>query len=110
MTGTGKFRIAVTTCAALAVVVVAQGCAQRTSAPEPQQPQFRPSAETAPAALQLACAEEATQAYEVSARRVLPIASSADEAGAYRVVLNADGTQVVCTVDDDGNVLSLVEA
>ena len=93
-----------------AVAMLGQGCAQQPAAPEPQQPQFRHSVETAPADLQLVCAGEAAHTFEVAPDRVLPIASYVEGEDTFVVVLNAGGTRAICTIDDEGEVLSLLEA
>jgi hypothetical protein len=96
-----------------ALAVLAQGCASQSpvaiQSPEPQQPAVRQTAQTAPADLQLLCANEAAQAYGMASQSVLPVSSSV-EGGTYTVVLNAGGTEAVCTIDEEGTVLSLVRA
>jgi hypothetical protein len=91
----------------IAALAALAGCAQHSPVAQ-QSPQstFRQTVETAPADLQLVCAGEAARIYEVSSDRVLPISSSA-EGETFTVVLNADGTQAICTIDNHGNVLSL---
>ena len=91
--------------AVLAIAALAQGCARQAA--QVEQPDFRQTAATAPADLQLVCAAEAARVYEVASDRVLPVSSFA-EGEIFTVVLNADGTQAVCTVDNEGTVLSLV--
>ena len=91
----------------IAALAALAGCAQHSPmAQQPPQSTVRQTVETAPADLQLVCAGEAARAYEVPSDRVLPIASSV-EGDTFTVVLNADGTQAICTIDNQGNVLSL---
>jgi hypothetical protein len=98
-------------CSALAAVAVLAGCAQQSAQRSPiaQEPVFRQTVQTAPADLQLVCAGEAARTYQVASDRVLPISSSI-EGDIYRVVLNADGTEATCIIDEQGNVLSLDRA
>jgi hypothetical protein len=95
--------------AVFALAALAQGCAQSAVAPEPEQPMVRQSAQTAPADLQLLCASEAARTYGVPSGRVLPVSSSA-QGDVYTVVLNTGETQAVCTIDEEGTVLSLNRA
>ncbi|MFW6077007.1 MAG: hypothetical protein ACOC71_04585 [Hyphomicrobiales bacterium] len=102
-------RLSFARCSAVAALaVVAQGCAMQSS-PEPQQPTVRQSSQTAPADLQLMCANEAAQTYGVPSERVLPVSSSV-QGEVYTVVLNAGDAQAVCTIDEEGTVLSLERA
>ncbi len=98
-------------CAAVAAIaVLAAGCAsQSAQAPEPEQPMVRQTSQTAPADLQLMCANEAAQAFGIASETVLPVGSSA-EGTVYTVILNAGGSQAICTIDDNGTILSLDRA
>lgn len=96
--------------ALLAASVLAQGCATQSATPQPTQPQFRQTTETAPADLQLICAEQSAQEFRVLPARSLPVASSTAGDGTYTVLVNADGTLARCVIDGDGNVLSLANA
>ena len=97
-------------CAAAAVTVLAAGCASQSSQViEPEQPMVRQTAQTAPADLQLLCANEAAKAFGMASETVLPVGSSSDGA-VYTVILNADGGQAICTIDDSGTILSLDRA
>jgi hypothetical protein len=102
-------RLAIARCSAVAALaVLAQGCASQSARlPELQPPELRRTVETAPADLQLACAAEAARVYQVASDKVLPISSSV-QGSTYTVVLTADGSEAVCTIDDEGTVLSLV--
>lgn len=108
MTRVGKVAFA-RGAAAVALAALAQGCATQPQVAEPQQPQVRQTVDTAPTDLQLLCAAEAARTYGVDSAKVLPISSSV-QGSTYTVVLNADGSQAVCTIDDEGTVLSLVRA
>jgi hypothetical protein len=100
-------RLAIARCAAVAALAaLAQGCATQPQVAEPQ-PELRRTVETAPADLQLACAAEAARVYQVASDKVLPISSSV-QGSTYTVVLTADGGEAVCTIDEEGTVLSLV--
>jgi hypothetical protein len=96
--------------AVAAIAVLAAGCAsQSAQVIEPEQPMVRQTARTAPADLQLLCANEAAQAFGMASETVLPIGSSS-QGGVYTVILNAGGGQAICTIDDDGTILSLDRA
>jgi hypothetical protein len=93
--------------AAVAAAAALAGCASQSA--EPEQPSVRQTSLTAPTDLQLLCANEAAQTYGVPSDSVLPVSSSA-QGTTYTVVLNAGGSQAVCTIDDEGTVLSLERA
>ncbi len=96
--------------AVAAIAVLAAGCAsQSAQAPEPQQHAVRQTSRTAPADLQLLCANEAAQAFGIASESVLPVGSSSDGM-VYTVILNAGGSQAICTIDDNGTILSLDRA
>ena len=95
---TGRLSIA-------AAGLLAASCVQTTEVR--QQPTIRSSVETAPADLQLACAAEVAITQGLSSDRVLPVSSSAGTPGTYLVVVDAGGRQVNCSIDSEGNVLSL---
>ena len=96
--------------AVAAIAVLAAGCAsQSAQVVEPQQPMVRQTSQTAPADLQLMCANEAAQAFGIASETVLPVGSSA-QGGVYTVILNAGGGQAICTIDDNGTILSLDRA
>jgi hypothetical protein len=93
-----------------AIAVLAAGCAsQSAQVPEPQQHAVRQTAQTAPADLQLLCANEAAQTFGIASETVLPVGSSSDGM-VYTVILNAGGSQAICTIDDNGTILSLDRA
>jgi hypothetical protein len=96
--------------AVAAIAVLAAGCAsQSAQVLAPEQPIVRQTARTAPADLQLLCANEAAQAFGIASETVLPVGSSSDGM-VYTVILNAGGGQAICTIDDNGTVLSLDRA
>ena len=79
---------------------------QSTPAPGPEQ-MSRTTTETAPADLQLLCADAAARSSGVDGNKVLPVGSSKVDATSYRVQLNAGGTNMVCMVGDQGTVSSV---
>lgn len=96
--------------AVAAIAVLAAGCASQSSQViEPEQPMVRQTSRTAPADLQLLCANEAAQAFGIASETVLPVGSSSDGM-VYTVILNAGGSQAICTIDDNGTILSLDRA
>jgi hypothetical protein len=103
--------LSVARCAAVAAIAaLSAGCAsQSAQAPEPEQPMVRQTSRTAPADLQLLCANEAAQAFGMASETVLPVGSSSDGM-VYTVILNAGGSQAICTIDDNGTILSLDRA
>jgi hypothetical protein len=103
--------LSVARCAAVAAIaVLAAGCAsQSAQVLAPEQPIVRQTARTAPADLQLLCANEAAQAFGMASETVLPVGSSSDGM-VYTVILNAGGGQAICTIDDNGTILSLDRA
>jgi len=93
-----------------AMTVLAAGCASQSSQViEPEQPMVRQTSQTAPADLQLLCANEAAQAFGIASETVLPVGSSSDGM-VYTVILNAGGSQAICTIDEEGTILSLDRA
>jgi len=98
-------------CAAVAAIaILAAGCASRSAqVVEPEQPMVRQTSQTAPADLQLLCANEAAQTFGIASETVLPVGSSSDGM-VYTVILNAGGSQAICTIDDNGTILSLDRA
>jgi hypothetical protein len=77
-----------------------------TSSPTPDQ-MSRTAVETAPADLQLLCANAAAQAGGVDSGNVLPIGSRRLDAKSYQVDLNVGGATTNCVIDNDGNVASV---
>ncbi|QPC44214.1 hypothetical protein HW532_16835 [Kaustia mangrovi] len=71
----------------------------------------RSTYDTAPADLQLACANEAAPIYGVGAETVLPISSKRTQDNLYTVTLDVNnGRQALCTIDSDGNVVAITDA
>lgn len=79
------------------------------SSPTPDQ-MSRTAVETAPADLQLLCANAAAQSGGVDSSRVLPTSSRKLDARSYQVELNAAGRTMNCIVDTDGNIVSVLPA
>lgn len=79
------------------------------SSPTPDQ-MSRTTLETAPADLQLICANAAAQSRGVESTKVLPVGSRKLDAKSYEVDLNAGGTTMKCVVDGEGNVVSVQPA
>ena len=77
-----------------------------TSAPAPQAT-ARSAADTAPADLQLLCADAAAKATGAAANKVLPVTSRRVDARTYQVDLRVDGSMSSCIIDDAGNVVSV---
>ena len=80
-----------------------------TSTPAPEQ-MSRTALETAPADLQLLCANAAAQAAGIDSSRVLPMSSRKLDAKTYQVDLNVGGATRNCIIDDAGNVTSVKPA
>ncbi|WP_246663982.1 hypothetical protein [Phyllobacterium sp. SYP-B3895] len=80
------------------------GCVSNTPAPENM---ARNTQQTAPADLQVACANAATQKFGANHASVLPVSSSALDGGKYQIILEAKGQRSTCLIDQTGQVLSL---
>jgi hypothetical protein len=91
--------LAVATLALLA----AAGC---VSSPEPTET-ARSTLQTAPADLQLLCANAVATQTGTASDKVLPLSSRQVNGTSYQVELDAAGTRHSCTVDNDGNVTSV---
>jgi hypothetical protein len=63
--------------------------------------------ETAPADLQLLCADAAAKASGVDSTKILPVSSSKLDSNTYHVQLDASGKKTSCLVDTEGNVRSV---
>lgn len=71
----------------------------------------RTTHDTAPADLQLACANDAAPMFGVEAQNILPIASQRTQTGNYNVTLDVgSGRRANCVVGPDGTVVSITEA
>ncbi|MDI6025909.1 hypothetical protein QBK99_06880 [Corticibacterium sp. UT-5YL-CI-8] len=73
------------------------------SSPAPDQ-MARTAADTAPADLQLLCANAAAGA---GGGNVLPVTSRRIDATTYQVDLNVAGSTRTCIIDNEGNVLAM---
>lgn len=90
-----------------ALLFVLAAC--QSSGPAPDQ-MSRTTLETAPADLQLICANAAAQSRGIESSTVLPVSSRKLDARSYEVDLNASGTTMKCVVDGEGNVASVQPA
>jgi hypothetical protein len=92
--------------ACLAAMLSLSSC---QSAPTPDK-MARTTLETAPADLQLICANAAAGPAGVDNTKILPVNSRAVDGQTYNVELNANGRKFNCLVDLDGNVKSVTPA
>ncbi len=76
------------------------------SAPPPDQ-MSRTAVETAPADLQLLCADAAAKQAGLDRAKILPTGSRPVEAGGYNVDLDAQGRKFACVIDRTGVVRSV---
>jgi hypothetical protein len=90
-------------------LVLAAVLAACQSSPSPEE-MSRTAVETAPADLQLLCANAAAQSSGVDSTKVLPTSSRKLDARSYQVALTADGRTMSCVVDTDGNIVSVQPA
>jgi len=81
----------------------AAGC---QSSPEPQQ-MARTTLQTAPADLQLLCANAVATQTGAASDKVLPVSSRQLDATSFQVDLDASGKRHSCVVDSEGNVKSV---
>jgi hypothetical protein len=81
------------------------GCVS-TPPPAPEQ-MSRTQVETAPADLQLLCADAVAKASGVGSAKLLPVSSSKIDSMTYQVELDAGGKKTSCLVDTNGNVKSV---
>ncbi|RWK47370.1 MAG: hypothetical protein EOR48_32260 [Mesorhizobium sp.] len=75
--------------------------------PPPQDQMSRTQVETAPADLQLLCADAVAKASGADGTKILPVSSSKIDSKTYQVELDASGKKTSCLVDTDGNVKSV---
>ena len=78
----------------------------QSSTPAPDQ-MSRTTLETAPADLQLMCANAAASSAGTDSSKVLPVSSRKVDANNYIVDLNANGRPMSCTVDATGANISV---
>ena len=91
--------------AAVAAMALAMaGC--QSSSPVPQE-MARTTLQTAPADLQLLCANAVATQSGTASDKVLPVSSRQLDARSYQVELDAAGKKHNCVVDSDGNVTSV---
>lgn len=95
-------RRAIVLAIAATTLLVAAGC---VSSPEPQE-MARTSLQTAPADLQLLCANAVATQTGTASDKVLPVSSRQIDGTSYQVDLDAAGKRHNCIVDNDGNVRS----
>jgi hypothetical protein len=88
---------------AASALIAAAGC---QSSPEPQQ-MARTTLQTAPADLQLLCANAVVTQTGAAQDKVLPVSSRQLDATSFQVDLDAAGKRHTCVVDSDGNVKSV---
>jgi hypothetical protein len=79
------------------------------SSPPPDK-MARATTDSAPADLQLQCANEAAKVAKVDSTKILPTSSAKLDDQTYTVQLNADGKPFTCTIDANGTVKSVVPA
>ena len=93
----------------VAVAVTALVLAGCVSSPAPQE-MSRTTLQTAPADLQLLCANAVATQTGTPSDKVLPVSSRQLDAKSYQVELDAAGKKHNCVVDSDGNVTSVQAA
>ena len=93
--------------AVAAIALAAAGC--QSSSPAPQE-MARTTLQTAPADLQLLCANAVATQSGTPSDKVLPVSSRQLDAKSYQVDLDAAGKKHSCVVDSDGNVKSVQAA
>ena len=92
----------------VALGFMAQGLSACVSTPPPAPEQMsRTQVETAPADLQLLCANAVAKSSGVDSAKILPISSSKIDSKTYQVELDAGGKKTSCLVDTDGAVKSV---
>ena len=92
----------------LALGFMAQSLSACVSTPPPAPEQMsRTQVETAPADLQLLCANAVAKSSGVNSAKILPISSSKIDSKTYQVELDAGGKKTSCLVDTDGAVKSV---
>lgn len=89
------------------LAIVLSGCV--SSGPTPDQ-MSRTTLDTAPADLQLLCANEAARAAGVDSTKALPTSSRKLDPRSFQVELNVGGAPTRCVIDTDGNIRSVQPA
>ncbi len=88
--------------ASLGAVAAALAACQSSSPPPDQM--SRTAVETAPADLQLLCADAVAKQAGLDRAKILPTSSRPVEAGGFTVDLDASGRKFACTIDRTGVV------
>lgn len=103
---------AVTKRAAVAALAAAglAGCVGGGNSSQPTTETVRATIVTAPADLQLLCASEAATRFGSDPSGVLPTSSAQIENSQYQVELTLSPGTATCVVDDNGTIISLVQA
>lgn len=92
----------------VALGFMAQSLSACVSTPPPAPEQMsRTQVETAPADIQLLCANAVAKSSGVDSAKILPISSSKIDSKTYQVELDAGGKKTSCLVDTDGAVKSV---
>lgn len=92
----------------VALGLLAPSLSACVSAPPPAPEQMsRTQVETAPADLQLLCANAVAKASGVDSAKILPVSSSKIDSKTYQVELDAGGKKTSCLVDTEGAVKSV---
>jgi hypothetical protein len=91
---------------AFGFLVEALSACVSTPPPAPEQ-MSRTQVETAPADLQLLCANAVAKSSGVNSAKILPVSSSKIDSKTYQVELDAGGKKTSCLVDTDGVVKSV---
>ena len=90
--------------AAVSTLLATAGC--MSSSPQPTE-MARTTLQTAPADLQLLCANAVATQTGTSSDKVLPVSSRQIDATSFQVELDAAGKKHNCVVDSEGNVKSV---
>ena len=99
----------VTRSAALVILLAMTAACASTGGPPPPPPQtVRSGADTAPADLQLVCANAVAIELNTNLDKTLPISSVKAQGESYQVTVAADQRQANCFVTADGVVQSIV--
>lgn len=85
------------------------GC-QSSGSSQPTTATVRATIVTAPADLQLLCASEASTRFGADPGSVLPTSSAQIQDSQYQVELTLGSGAATCVVDDNGTIISLVQA
>ncbi|WP_246704464.1 hypothetical protein [Rhizobium sp. P32RR-XVIII] len=92
----------------ISVAAALLGACQSSSPPPTDM--SRTSLQTAPADLQLMCANAAAGSAGTTGSKVLPVSSRQLDAVTYGVDLDAGGRKFTCVVDNNGTVRSITPA